>query len=1859
MNSKWFLIRTVMILVITIGILTVQSCPCRVETQTARADTQPEPVVAIYVSELTQALETMPAVPPTPIGVGYSGYQWFYTSWHYFVMYESLKIALESDGTPYIEVTDADIAGGALQYADGSPKYPIVFSLASEAVADNEIDPLRDYVDAGGFLFVGSSAFTRNPDGTTRADFALASEMGLNLSISTLDNWALSYSFTRLTDHRLVSHIPAGTVNWDMLTSAEQIVWATTGYQQLWRTVVNDAEVIAMSSGYPLLATKGYGSGRFIYHAIFNPIVGAGGQDSGMYAYTIYRSAVEWAFEAADLPIVKRSPWPYDYDAALLVRHDFENSLGSIATIASSAQYEQSVGAKGDYYFCTGILRTLNPANQTYYINSMSSAIRDYGATIGSHNGGYPNIGVTDPSSFNYWHWGPDIIFDRDPSVFPYPYSGSPTAGYDYSLASIQISFQDLAGWFAGLDNGRAGCGAAGNCPSTWVSPSFNSGRDRSLKILSELGSVTMGEQKISPYPHRTLSYDPATPNYRYNPISLPPSDWYVGPTISQSQEAGHNSASIQALVDFYFQKGYLLNLYGHSPSTSGNMKIYLDDAIAKGPRLWKTNAVGVSDWWGKRAELVVTPSYSKSGESAIAIASISGSTDPQMAIELVLPYWSTGVIGNLEVRLNGTLADSSEFRSTNYGVKVRVGTMVTVVEVLYQPLESWTQTDWVGGAGQTTWSDASRYDSAFNIINTVTGQVNLNLSSTGNLLFSDDFNRSAPPPPTPVPFSWPIPGPPVVNNGLFNTNGGTLNTSGTTPSNGVGFAYSPFGPWNDYSVEADIKMPSGSSGGGGFSGRWNTSTGARYGIWIYPSSNLLRLIKFSTWYAWNSPNGLKTITVPGIGTGWHHIKMTFNAKRIQVFVDNSPNASIDVSDYSSPYSNGYTGVDFWTSRNILGPTYNNFVVRDLSNNVLFADNFGDDPTVPNLLTPWSVYTGSWSVPDFALRSTAGGGTGYANIYYNPSTTWTDYSIQARVQYPSGAFGGGPVGRLNSTTGTRYTAWVYAKTNTLNLLKWSNWTSWSLINSVPISPPGESWHTVKMDFAGSSIRVYWDGSLLIDAMDSGYTSGGIGFDTTSYQTTSPYLMAIDDVEVRSPAQYESSGVLTSSAFDGGEGVNWYTLAYDASVPASTSACVRTRTADQVDLLADESWSDCYSANSGDVTSPDRRWIQYQVELGTSNTAVTPIFYENYIVYTPGSYLQPSYLTYDSPTSGDDQTTVSLSATLLDETNTPIIGRTITFTLDSLPAVSGVTDGNGVATANLSLNIAPGPYPLEVTFAGDGIFRSSSNSTTFNVTESWSEWIQDSDVDFAAGTGTMIDTTSIPGSVILLSQMFGESEETGPFILGDQTWQYRHQLVINNPNTSALASGYTLKLVVDTASLVTAGKLLENGDDLRFVWTGGSQPLELDRVADTPFNNSATQLWFKSQAAIPAGSQDNQYYIYYGNLSAGAPPADPTKVFALYDGFDDNAINTVLWTKKGTVSESGGWAHLSAGGDLFGKQLFVYGLMEMRVQAAMAANYMWWGWEDGVDSAPNFVVFEQLGAPSNLAALLRSDGSAYQRLTLTSLPSGGVTLPHTYATEWRPGQARWYIDGVHVQSSNSGVPHTAMMANLNAYSVAYNVDWVRVRVLADLDPMVTLASAYTGYPSHGMLVSAPFDTGGISVWGYLTWNALTPNGTSISVDLRTATTQPALDNADWVNYTVPGTLVTNPPDRWVQYRLTLDTNDSSITPEFQHLVLSYYHVNQALTASDDIYSTDEDTTLIVDVPGVLGNDTDPENSPLTAILNVGSNHGILTLNPDGSFSYTPEADYSGEDSFTYKAYDGSEESNIATVTITITPVDEQP
>jgi VCBS repeat-containing protein len=101
------------------------------------------------------------------------------------------------------------------------------------------------------------------------------------------------------------------------------------------------------------------------------------------------------------------------------------------------------------------------------------------------------------------------------------------------------------------------------------------------------------------------------------------------------------------------------------------------------------------------------------------------------------------------------------------------------------------------------------------------------------------------------------------------------------------------------------------------------------------------------------------------------------------------------------------------------------------------------------------------------------------------------------------------------------------------------------------------------------------------------------------------------------------------------------------------------------------------------------------------------------------------------------------------------------------------------------------------------------------------------------------------------------------------------------------------------------------------------------------------------------------------------------------------------------------------------------------------------------------------------------------------------------------------------------------------------------------------------------------------------------------------------------------------------------------------------LNAPPVAQDDSYAVDEDTVLLVPGPGVSGNDADAEGAALAVALVAGPAHGTLALNPDGSFSYTPDADFNGSDSFTYRANDGGLDSNLATVALAVNPVNDAP
>ncbi len=101
-------------------------------------------------------------------------------------------------------------------------------------------------------------------------------------------------------------------------------------------------------------------------------------------------------------------------------------------------------------------------------------------------------------------------------------------------------------------------------------------------------------------------------------------------------------------------------------------------------------------------------------------------------------------------------------------------------------------------------------------------------------------------------------------------------------------------------------------------------------------------------------------------------------------------------------------------------------------------------------------------------------------------------------------------------------------------------------------------------------------------------------------------------------------------------------------------------------------------------------------------------------------------------------------------------------------------------------------------------------------------------------------------------------------------------------------------------------------------------------------------------------------------------------------------------------------------------------------------------------------------------------------------------------------------------------------------------------------------------------------------------------------------------------------------------------------------------NDAPVAAVDVYTVGEGGTLTVPAAtGVLSNDTDADNDPLTVQVVANATNGTLTLNPNGSFTYAPSAGFSGTDTFTYRASDGELTSAETTVTLNVDAVNDAP
>jgi VCBS repeat-containing protein len=308
-------------------------------------------------------------------------------------------------------------------------------------------------------------------------------------------------------------------------------------------------------------------------------------------------------------------------------------------------------------------------------------------------------------------------------------------------------------------------------------------------------------------------------------------------------------------------------------------------------------------------------------------------------------------------------------------------------------------------------------------------------------------------------------------------------------------------------------------------------------------------------------------------------------------------------------------------------------------------------------------------------------------------------------------------------------------------------------------------------------------------------------------------------------------------------------------------------------------------------------------------------------------------------------------------------------------------------------------------------------------------------------------------------------------------------------------------------------------------------------------------------------------------------------------------------------------------------------------AANAATEGKWQWHDGAswnDISTSVSTSSALTlAPTTLVRFMPNADYSGTPGTLTVRliddSSGAVTSGVTVAVGTGGGTTRYSgaVNAVTLGTSVTAVNDAPMITSNGggasaAINVAENTTAVTTMIATDADvPVQTLTYSISGGDD-----AAKFAINGVS--GALTF-VTTPN------------------------YEIPTDAGGNNI-----YDVTVQVSDGNGGTDTQAIAVKVTNVNEAPVADDDAYTTDEDTPLAVAADGVLLNDADADGNTITAVLVSGpSNAASFTLNADGSFNYTPVANWNGSDSFTYKANDGSVDSNTATVTITVDAVNDAP
>jgi hypothetical protein len=737
-------------------------------------------------------------------------------------------------------------------------------------------------------------------------------------------------------------------------------------------------------------------------------------------------------------------------------------------------------------------------------------------------------------------------------------------------------------------------------------------------------------------------------------------------------------------------------------------------------------------------------------------------------------------------------------------------------------------------------------------------------------------------------------------------------------------------------------------------------------------------------------------------------------------------------------------------------------------------------------------------------------------------------------------------------------------------------------NDTPLTVSLDTFHDFTINVLPASIQFVVDGSVVASHPVAANNPTLIWFSNAT--TNNPLV-----VESIQAGPYVASGTYLSAPLDAGQSVTWNRLNWQLNQPAGTTATIQARTS--TDGANWSNWSSPAStAGNVPLSLAGGRYLQYQLNLGTSDTTVSPEVLSVAGVYGSGSGPLAQIVVTPATANLLAGATQQFSAQGYDGNNTPLTGLTYTWTTTG----GGTISSSGVYTAGLT----GGSFPASV-IASSGVITGGASVVITPTAPTLSA------ISPATGSNNITNTITITGTNFVATPVvkLGTTALTGVnFVSATNVTAVVpaglaagvYTLTVTNPDSqqATLANAYTSSLPAPTittlapnnrdnaitrtmtitgtnfvatptvklGSTTLASVTFVSTTQLTALVPVGFTPGTYALTVTNPDGKVATLNNAYTATAAPTLSQNTSNFNSGTYSGTGVTLSGSTNEVGLSPSFEDeftgSSLSNTNWSFNSTGSP-GGSATVSGngvsvrGGFIRSRTNYTRRVVEGRVifPTPSSGTSQDFGWGSGNSSLTS--PWAMFGVPSSNPNGIYARTNIGSTQTDTRITSLSFNTYYNLRVVVGTTTVTYYVNNVQVaqhtvSSSSTNTGLNIFLYNSNTSTGSSNnlqADWIRI----------------DNFPSTGKYTSATFDSGSsATTWTSLNWAGTLPTGTGISVQVQTSSNGFTWNTLS-SGMTTPGTdtALTGQAGRYLRYVVTFTpTSDSTFTPTFSGITLTY-------------------------------------------------------------------------------------------------------